>query len=76
MKEIDELIHGALTNEDEEAVEDEYNELIKDSLPIVPEEKISDEVELELPEIPSKPGNYNRVRLFFYKLITTICYSC
>lgn len=56
-KEIDELIHGVLTNEDEDAVEDEYNELIKESLPDVPRDKMPVDVEPELPEIPADPGN-------------------
>lgn len=43
-KEIDDLLSGALTQEDEDAVEEEFNELINETvtLPEVPDAEIED----------------------------------
>lgn len=58
-------MHGALSNEDEEAVENEYDQLIKESLPEVPIEKISEVIEPELPDVPTKePGIINCIDYF------------
>ncbi|XP_067001454.2 charged multivesicular body protein 6-A [Anabrus simplex] len=54
-REIDELLSGALTQEDEEDVEAELNEIIKESLPEVPKEPLESE---GLPAVPAKvPGD-------------------
>lgn len=57
-KEIDELLHGALTEEDEEAVQNEYEQLIIESMPNVPsDENVIVDKEPELPDIPEvEPG--------------------
>lgn len=52
--EIDAILSGTLTEEDEMAVEAELEEMlgIGEKLPDVPEELEDDNVELELPEVP------------------------
>ncbi|XP_046998448.1 charged multivesicular body protein 6-A isoform X1 [Schistocerca americana] len=49
-REIDELLSGALSADDEESVEAELEEIIKEALPDVPE---AEDEELELPEVPT-----------------------
>lgn len=51
-REIDELLSGALSADDEESVEAELAEIIKESLPNVPERE--EEEELELPNVPTE----------------------
>ena len=54
-REIDELLSGALTKEDELAVEAELEEMlgIGEKLPDVPEEMEEENMEPELPDVPS-----------------------
>lgn len=52
-REIDELLSGALSADDEESVEAELAEIIKESLPNVPERE-EEEEELELPNVPTE----------------------
>lgn len=49
-REIDELLSGALSQDDEDAVLEELDELIKSSLPTVPQ----DVDEIQLPDVPSE----------------------
>lgn len=58
-REIDAVLSGTLTDEDEDAVLQELDDLIKESLPAVPADKIQqgveaeeNEEELALPEVP------------------------
>lgn len=53
-REIDELLSGALSADDEESVEAELAEIIKESLPNVPEREEEEEEELELPNVPTE----------------------
>ncbi|XP_034830584.1 charged multivesicular body protein 6-A [Maniola hyperantus] len=55
-REIDELISGQLTEEDNEAVEAELESIldVKDQLPEVPADKLPDVVEEETPERPQR----------------------
>lgn len=55
-QEIDALLSGALTTEDEEAVDAEFEDLIKETLPDVPVSDVETS-ETKLPETPSTPGN-------------------
>ncbi|GLG99050.1 Charged multivesicular body protein 6 [Gryllus bimaculatus] len=48
-REIDELLSGALTEEDEDAVLNELDEIIKSTLPEVPQNTLND---VQLPEVP------------------------
>ncbi|KAK7871011.1 hypothetical protein R5R35_012203 [Gryllus longicercus] len=48
-REIDELLSGALTEEDEDAVLNELDEIIKSTLPEVPQDTLND---VQLPEVP------------------------
>ena len=49
---------GALTEEDEDAVEAELASIIQQQLPSVPEEELAGEQEMpELPDVPAEPGN-------------------
>ena len=61
-KEIDELLTGQLSIEDEEACEEELDALIQESFPKVPEEGIPEEVPVGqlLPSVPiaNSQGNF------------------
>lgn len=63
-------MHGALTDEDEEAVLSEYDALIKESLPEVPKDSTIEDMETELPEVPTNdPGTFShRILLFQFKI--------
>ena len=56
MQEIDDLLAGALTSEDEEAVEEELSLIIKQSLPDVPQQQVDmqNDADLALPNVPSE----------------------
>ena len=59
LQEIDELLSGGLTDEDEEDIMNELAELEKLELPSVPDTEIvgSNDAEEELPDVPtSEPG--------------------
>lgn len=56
--EIDAILSGNLTEEDEEAVEAELEEIISVTMPNVPEDQLP-EAEPELPQVPT-PGNWNK----------------
>lgn len=55
-REIDELISGQLTEEDNEAIEAELESIldVKDQLPEVPADELPDEVEEKTPERPQR----------------------
>lgn len=53
-QEIDELIAGTLTAEDEEAVDLEFAEIIKESLPDVPTVDTAVVSDIDLPSVPSE----------------------
>ncbi|KAJ9601556.1 hypothetical protein L9F63_000299, partial [Diploptera punctata] len=54
-KEIDDMLTGALTEEDEDAVEAELESIIQEQMPSLPEEELPAEPELELPDVPEEP---------------------
>lgn len=61
-KEIDDLLSGALTEEDEHAVEAELERIIQAQMPSVPEEEeeeeeeeLAGEIVPELPDVPTEP---------------------
>jgi len=56
-REIDELLSGALTDEDDEAVEKEFEEILRLNLPDVPEqsqELAESEADIVLPSVPDE----------------------
>jgi len=58
-KEIDDILSGALTTEDEEAVDEELEEIIRQSLPEVPSIPLEKDIDLPLapeeePQLPVK----------------------
>ena len=70
LQEIDELLSGGLTDEDEEDIMNELAELEKLELPSVPDTEIvgSNDAEEELPDVPtSEPGMCDL--LFIYSKI-------
>lgn len=66
-QEIDALLSGALTEDDEIAVENELEDIIKESMPNVPENQlpVNDD---ELTKLPSSPGNI----VYITKLVQSI----
>jgi hypothetical protein len=56
MQEIDDLLVGVLTPDDEEAVEGELERIIQAEMPDVPEEEPAAD-EPALPDVPSEPGS-------------------
>jgi hypothetical protein len=56
MQEIDDLLVGALTPDDEEAVEIEWEMVMQAEMPGVPEE-VRAAGEKPLPDVPSEPGS-------------------
>lgn len=63
-REIDELLSGALTQEDEDAVLSELDEIMAEALPNVPkEENVLPEEEIALPDIPThEPKEAKKIR--------------
>ncbi|XP_063241964.1 charged multivesicular body protein 6-A [Bacillus rossius redtenbacheri] len=53
-RELDELLSGALTDEDEAAVEEELEALVGPALPEVPAEELPEVPAEELPEVPTE----------------------
>ncbi|KAI9557001.1 hypothetical protein GHT06_016795 [Daphnia sinensis] len=53
-KEIDDILAGALTTEDEDAVDMEFEEILRQSLPDVPQISDVDSSEIELPSVPTE----------------------
>jgi hypothetical protein len=71
MQEIDDLLVGALTPDDEEAVEEELERIIQAEMPEVSQEEPAAS-EPALPDVPAEPGsqpNYVLVRLLFPVLL-------
>ena len=56
LQEIDDLLAGALTPEDEEAVEEELDKIIQAEMPEVPAEELS-AAEPAMPDVPAEPGS-------------------
>jgi hypothetical protein len=56
LQEIDDLLAGALTPDDEEAVEEELEKIIQTEMPKVPTEELS-AAELAMPDVPAEPGS-------------------
>jgi hypothetical protein len=56
LQEIDDLLAGALTPEDEEAVEEELEKIIQAEMPEVPQEEPA-AVEPAMPDVPAEPGS-------------------
>jgi len=64
-QEIDELLSGGLTDEDEEDIMNELAEMEQLEMPSVPDTQISDGVDDELPDVPtSEPGKSVSSSLF------------
>lgn len=53
-QEIDDILAGALTTEDEDAVDLEFEEILRQSLPDVPKISDVDTSEIELPSVPTE----------------------
>ncbi|KAI4455900.1 charged multivesicular body protein [Holotrichia oblita] len=70
-QEIDSLLSGVLTSEDEDAVLSELDSLIAESLPEVPSEDKMDVNLPELPEVPSEPmkGSLYKITLEIYLVL-------
>ncbi|KAL3272388.1 hypothetical protein HHI36_013865 [Cryptolaemus montrouzieri] len=58
--EINAIISGNLTEEDEEAVDEELAAIISEQMPVLPEDDIT--VEPELPEVPTTPIKETRTK--------------
>lgn len=56
MQEIDDLLTGALTPGDEEAVEEELEKIIQAEMPEVPPEELG-ATEPQMPDVPAEPGS-------------------
>lgn len=56
LQEIDDLLTGALTLDDEEAVEEELEKIIQAEMPEVPSEELSAS-EPAMPDVPAEPGS-------------------
>jgi hypothetical protein len=56
LQEIDDLLAGALTPDDEEAVEEELEKIIQAEMPEVPTEELS-ATEPAMPDVPAEPGS-------------------
>jgi hypothetical protein len=56
LQEIDDLLTGALTPDDEEAVEEELQKIIQAEMPEVPQEEFA-AAEPVLPDVPAEPGS-------------------
>ena len=56
LQEIDDLLTGALTPDDEEAVEEELEKIIQAEMPEVPAEELS-AAEPAMPDVPAEPGS-------------------
>jgi hypothetical protein len=56
LQEIDDLLLGALTADDEEAVEEELEKIIQAEMPEVPSEELS-AAEPAMPDVPAEPGS-------------------
>jgi hypothetical protein len=56
LQEIDDLLTGALTPDDEEAVEEELERIIQAEMPEVPQEELST-AEPAMPDVPAEPGS-------------------
>jgi len=56
LQEIDDLLTGALTPDDEEAVEEELEKIIQAEMPEVPSEELS-ATEPQMPDVPAEPGS-------------------
>jgi hypothetical protein len=54
LQEIDDLLTGALTPDDEEAVEEELEKIIQAEMP----EEASDVVLPTMPDVPAEPGSH------------------
>lgn len=61
-QEIDEILAGGLTAEDEDEVLRELDQLIKDSMPEVPSERLPEHKELHLPDVPKGKLADNEVK--------------
>jgi hypothetical protein len=57
LQEIDDLLTGALTPDDEEAVEEELEKIIQAEMPSVPLEE-SHEALPAMPNVPAEPGSH------------------
>jgi hypothetical protein len=56
LQEIDDLLTGALTPDDEEAVEEELEKIIQAEMPEVPSEELS-AAGPQIPDVPAEPGS-------------------
>lgn len=54
-QEIDALLSGVLTQEDESAVLEELDAIIKETMPAVPQDEEMEDDEMELPQLPNVP---------------------
>lgn len=63
-QEINAIISGNLTEEDEEAVDEEFAAILSEQMPEVPESEVS--VEPPLPEVPTDPIQGNITKYFNY----------
>jgi hypothetical protein len=74
LQEIDDLLAGVLTPEDEEAVEEELEKIIKAEMPEVPQEEPA-AGEPAMPDVPTEPGMWHKcfiVTLPYYA--TILCF--
>jgi len=65
LQEIDDLLMGALTPDDEEAVEEELEKIIQAEMPEVPANELS-EAEPAMPDVPAEPGSQRHCLLLSF----------
>lgn len=63
LQEIDDILAGALTAEDEEAVDIELAEIIKQNLPDIPVVSNTKEADIELPSVPTEEPKSKREKV-------------
>jgi hypothetical protein len=72
LQEIDDLLAGVLTPEDEEAVEEELEKIIQAEMPEVPQEEPA-AGEPAMPDVPAEPGTQHNcfiVTLVYHAIIS------
>ncbi len=63
LQEIDDILAGALTAEDEEAVDIEFAEIMKQNLPDIPVVPNTKEADIELPSVPTEEPKSKREKV-------------
>lgn len=71
-QEIDSLLHGVLTDEDEEAVQAELDQIIEESLPVLPE--VPSEVPVGEPSLSDLREDVKDKGVYLFFILNWICF--